>query len=268
MFRDAYHQLLSMNWPKFFGLVATTYFCVNLLFAFAYYACGSDGFIGLRIDTPFDHFSDCFFFSVQTLATIGYGRISPVTLLPNLLVAVEALVGLLGLALITGLFFVRFARPTARVVFSRNALIRNYEGENVLMIRLANERLNLIAEAQVMISLARNEILSDGERFRSLVDLKLRRQRTPMFSFTWTVMHVIDETSPLFGKTQEDLETIGAELIVALSGLDETFAQIIYSRHSYKPEHFLWNSKFVDMLFQKDGHMALDLTKIHEVNRA
>lgn len=263
--RDTYHQLLSTSWPRFFALVTLTYIVVNLLFAMAYFFCGEGSLEGLRNSSTLERFSDCFFFSVQTLATIGYGRISPASLLPNIFVAIEALVGLLGLALITGLFFSRFSRPTARVIFSKIAVIREMQGQSVLMFRMANERMNNIVEAHIDVALVKTECLADGEKFRNLVDLKLKRQRTPMFANTWTVIHPIDADSPLSGRSHKDLENLEAEIIVSLSGLDETFAQTIHARTTYRPNQIEWNSKFADMLFRVDGKIKVDLSKIHEL---
>ncbi|MEK7690869.1 MAG: ion channel, partial [Bdellovibrionota bacterium] len=152
LWRDGYFRLISLSWPRFIGVLVTGYFGANLFFALAYWSVGPTGFEGMRSDTSWVQFEDAFFFSVQTLATIGYGRISPVSLLPNILVTIEALLGLFGLALMTGLLFARFAKPTARVVFSRNAIIATMDGVPSLVFRVANLRKNQIVEAKISVS--------------------------------------------------------------------------------------------------------------------
>ncbi|MDB5039062.1 MAG: channel inward rectifier conserved region 2 domain protein [Bacteriovoracaceae bacterium] len=265
-FHDSYHELLSASWPKFLFLVLSTYFLVNLVFAILYFFCNPESFEGMRTTSREVHFSDCFFFSIQTLATIGYGRISPVQLLPNLIVSIEALVSLMGLALVTGLFFTRFSRPTARVIFSKNAVITKYDGKDVLMFRMANERLNHIVEAHVDVALAHIIVQPDGERFRNLTDLKLKRRKSPLFASTWTVMHFIEPDSPLYQKSKEDLEKCEAEILVSLSGLDETFAQTIHARYSYTADDLVWNKKFEDILVRDaNGQISVNLKKMHEL---
>lgn len=264
---DIYHILLSVSWPRFFILVAMTYLTINLFFAVLYFLCGPEALEGVRRVSMPQHFLDCFFFSVQTFATIGYGRISPVTLLPNLLVTFEALVGLLSVALMTGLFFVRFSKPTARVIFSTKALI-NKEGNGlVLMFRISNERLNQISEAHLNLVLVKNEISETGERYRKIYDLKLERNHSPIFALSWTVVHPIDKESPFYGKTLDDLKRDEIEILVTLTGTDETFSQSVNARFSYNVDDILWGAHFEDMVYRNpDGKIHIDLSKINSIS--
>jgi inward rectifier potassium channel len=200
------------------------------------------------------------------MATIGYGQMYPQTFYANLLVTIEVLLSMAALALATGLIFARFSRPTARVMFSRVAVVSPYDGVPTLMFRAANQRHNQILEAQVSVALLREEVTADGVRMRRFHDLVLARRRTPMFALTWTVMHPIDEQSPLHGATPETLLEQHAELVVGLTGIDETFAQTIHARHSYRPEEIVWNRRFADILgWTQDGRRSVDYSRFHEV---
>ncbi len=259
--RDAYHRLLTMSWPRFFALLVAAFLVVNGLFAAGYLAAAG-GIDGARPGSP----SDAFFFSVQTLATIGYGRMSPRSLAANLLVSVEAFSGMIGLAVTTGLVFARFARPTARVLFSRVAVVRPWEGVPSLMIRMANARGNQIAEARVKVTLLREDRTAEGETTRRFHDLRLVRSESPAFAMTWTVIHPIDASSPLFGETAESLRGRGADLTVSFVGIDDGLAQSVHARHAYAAEDLVWNAKLADILaFQADGTRVVDYRRFHVV---
>ncbi len=225
--RDPYHLLLTIPWPSFLGLIALSYLATNALFALAYLAGG-----GIENARP-GSFLDAFFFSVQTVAGIGYGEMYPRTAFANAVVTIEAMVGLVGVAVLTGLAFARFSRPTARVLFSRVAVITSYEGVPTLMFRAANQRRNQILEAQLRVYLMRDEISPEGQFMRRFYDLKLLRDRTPSFTLSWTAMHPIDQSSPLYGFTAESLIGARTSIIVSLSGIDQTVAQDIHDRHTY-----------------------------------
>ncbi|HLO51785.1 MAG TPA: ion channel [Kamptonema sp.] len=260
-FRDLYHWLQTLSWFGFFGLISLLYIISNALFALAYLAGGD-----CIANAQPGEFKDAFFFSVQTMATIGYGAMYPRTSYANIIVAVEALFGLLGVAMVTGLAFARFSRPTARVLFSRIAIITLQNGLPTLMYRTANQRYNQILEAQQRVTLVRDEITAEGQFMRRFYDLHLVRSRTPIFALTWTVMHVIDENSPLYGMTAEDLVTHQVELVVTMTGIDETVSQTIHARHSYVPEEILWNMRFVDILSKApDGKRSIDYNRFHDV---
>lgn len=259
--RDPYHLMLTMDWPSFIGVTVVFYVATNAVFALLYLA-GGDSIKNARPGS----FLDAFFFSVQTMATIGYGAMYPQTDYANLLVAIEALVGLLGVAMATGLMFARFSSPTARVLFSRVAVIAPHNGLPTLMLRVANERRNQILEAQIGISLLRNEVTAEGHFMRRFYDLKLVRSQTRIFALSWMVMHVIDENSPLYGETPESLAEMESDIIVTLTGIDETVSQTVHARHYYITEEILWNMRFVDIFSHKlDGRRVLDLTRFHEV---
>lgn len=260
---DLYHLFLSMRWRTMFLFVTLTYLMVNVLFGSAYFFAGPHALNGTRATEPWAHWIECFFFSVQTLATIGYGGVSPNSLFAHLLVTIEALVGLIGLALITGIVFSRFARPTARVRFSDFALITRIDGKPCLVFRMANTRLNQIAEAQVRVVLARYESTEEGTSYRELYDLRLERDRSPLFSMTWMIVHTIDKDSPLLGQSQESIRASDTEIITTMTGTDETFSQTVHSRFSYAADDLKWNVDFEDMISRDDdGYLSVRLEKI------
>lgn len=259
--RDPYHLMLTLPWSGFLALTVLGYVVTNALFALAYLA-GGDGIENARPG----NFLDAFFFSVQTMASIGYGAMYPRTAYTNVLVTIEALTGLMGLAMGTGLMFARFSRPTARVTFSQVAVITPYEGVPTLMFRAANQRRNQILEAQMRVGLGRDEVSVEGQSMRRVYDLNLIRSQNPLFSLSWTAMHRIDEQSPLYGVTPESLDEAEATLVVTLSGLDETVSQIIHARHTYASRDILWNMRFVDIISKtKDGNRFVDYSRFHDV---
>jgi len=258
---DLYHFLLTISWLQFIGLLASTYLLLNAMFALVYLSAG-DGIANARSGS----FVDAFFFSVQTTATIGYGSMYPKTAFTNAIVTIEAVVGLFWITLSTGLMFARFSRPTARVVFSRVAVVAPHHGVPTLMFRTANQRGNQILEAQVHLTLVRNMMTPEGEFMRRFYDMELERSQTPLFALTWLVLHPINDRSPLYGMTLENLTETEAELIVTLSGTDETFSQTIHTRHSYTASEILWNMRFVDILTRtSDGRRAVNYEHFHEV---
>jgi inward rectifier potassium channel len=259
--RDIYHLLLTMPVGVFIGVMAGAFLAVNLLFA-ALYHLDPHGLAGARPG----NFADDFFFSVQTLGTLGYGAIAPKSLYCNLLVTVEIFVGLFQLAIATGLMFARVSRPTARIMFSDVAVITALDGVPTLMFRAANRRRNRILEAEVSVSVVMEKVTVEGHRLRSFQDLKTIRARTPLFILSWQVMHRIDEESPLWGETPESLKAKSAEIVVIMRGLDETFASTIHARASYVPEEIVWNRRLKD-IFGRDaqGRRVIDFTHFHSV---
>jgi inward rectifier potassium channel len=259
--RDPYHLLLTVPWTGFLAIITLGYVATNALFALAYLLAG-DGIANAQPGS----FPDAFFFSVQTLASIGYGAMYPKTLYTNIIVSIEAMVGLMGIAVMTGLVFARFSRPTARVLFSQVAVIAPHEGVPTLAFRAANQRRNQILEAQLRVYLMRDEITSEGHFIRRIHDLKLLRHQTPSFSLTWLVMHPIDEHSPLFGMTAESLIDTKTMLVASLSGIDETVAQNVQARYTYYASDILWNTRFVDVISHtSDGHRYIDYNRFHDV---
>ncbi len=259
--RDPYHLLLTIPWWGFLLLMVFSYLGLNGLFALAYLA-GGDCIANAKPGS----FWDAFFFSVQTLATIGYGAMAPITTYANIIVAIEALVSILGIALMTGLAFARFSQPTAKVIFSSVAVITPYQGIPTLMFRTANQRQNQILEAKLRVYFMRDEISAEGDFMRRLYELKLLRHRTPAFILTWTAMHPIDETSPLYGQTWSSLGRLKGMIIVSLTGIDETVAQAIHARQVYGANEILWQKQFVDIVSHtREGHRYIDFAHFHDV---
>ncbi len=258
---DVYHWLLTTSWPVFAAIGAGAYLALNTLFALLYLIDPG----GIDHARP-GSFVDAFFFSVETIGTIGYGVLSPKGVYANLVMTAENFLGLSFVAVATGVIFARVSRPTARVVFSRNALITRYDGQNVLMLRAANERANQILEAEVTLNITKQRRTAEGQMMRRFEDLKVARARSPLFALTWAIMHVIDETSPLYGETLESMEAEGLQIIVVLSGVDETFAQRIHARYAYLPEDIVWDKRFADViLYDEDGRRIIDYGRFHDV---
>jgi inward rectifier potassium channel len=257
---DLYHEMNTISWGRFLAIAVAVYLGANVLFACLYLL--QPGAIGQA--KPGD-FGDAFFFSVQTMATIGYGKLTPDTVYANLLVTVQTVFAMLLLALTTGMMFARFSRPTARVLFSRSAIIGRYNGAPVLSFRMANERKNQILQAEVTVSVLRTEPLLEGGTMRRFYEMKLLRSRTPIFALTFQVLHPIDEDSPLFGMTAEDLAAEEAEFVVLVTGIDATVAQTIHARYSYSHEDLLWQHRFADIFgYTESGEAALDMRRFHE----
>ena len=261
---DAYHRVLTMPLWGLLLLLAAVFLTANAAFALLYMV-QPDSINGARPHA----FVDAFFFSIQTMGTVGYGVMTPKTLYANLLVTAETFCNLVIAALSTGLIFTRVSRPTARVMFSRVAVVTNYEGVPTLMFRAANQRGNQILEAEVTVSLAKQVTTIEGHSMRQFQELKVARSRSPLFVLSWLIMHRLDETSPLYGCTSRSLKESGSEIIVALSGVDDTFAQRIHARHSYLPGEIVWGKQFEDMLsFDQDGRRVVDYNRFHNVKAA
>lgn len=259
--RDPYHFLLTIPWIGYFFVILIFYLVIDAIFALLY-LIGGDCIQNARPGS----FTDAFFFSVQTLATIGYGSMSPKTLYANWIVTIEAMVGLVGVSVLTGLAFARFARPTARVLFSRVAVIAPNDGVPTLIFRAANKRRNTILEAQMGVYFMRDEVSAHGDYIRRIYDLKLVRNQTPNFALTWLVMHPIDESSPLYGVTEESLIQTNATIVISLSGIDETVIQVVHARHSYAPHEIMWNHRFVNIITHvSDKYRYLDYNQFHDV---
>ena len=259
--RDPYHLLLTLPWSGFLAFIVLSYVAINSLFAL-FYLVGGDCIVNAQPGS----FLDKFFFSVQTLASIGYGAMYPKTLYANVVVTIESMIGLLGIAVLTGLAFARFSRPTARVMFSRVAVIAPEDGVPALFFRTANQRRNQILEAQLRVYLMRDEIRTDGQFMRRIHDLRLQRDQSPGFMLSWLATHLIDEASPLYGITPESLIESNATIVIALSGIDETVAQVVHARHTYAASDIVWNSQFVDIIrHTANGHRYIDYNYFHEI---
>ena len=258
---DIYHQIMALPLLGVIALMGATFVAINLVFA-GLYLLTPGGVANLRAGD----FWNAFFFSAQTFGTIGYGYMFPRTAAANLIMALETFVGLVYVALATGLVFARVSRPTARVSFSSQVVIHAFDGAPTLMFRAANRRANLILEAEVMVSLARDVTTVEGLQIRRFEELKIRRPRTPLFAYSWTVMHPIDESSPLWGVDQDQLAREKAEILVILSGVDDRYAQRVHARHSYSSGEITWNKRFADILsIEPGGQRVVDYTRFHDV---
>jgi inward rectifier potassium channel len=263
LFEDVYHKVLTTSWRRFFAYVAFGWVGINFLFALLYVA--QPGCIANA--APGD-IEDSFYFSVQTLATIGYGSMSPATRYGHLVVVLEALTGTLGVALVTGATFAKFARPTARVLFSAKAVVNVRDGVPHLVFRLANWRNNMVVAGQLSVVLLVLEKTAEGDTIRKPVELPLVRDRTALFALTWVPMHRIDRASPFWGGEAaiERLRAVGAELYLSFTGLDETLGQQIHARYSYRLEDIVLNARFVDVLtIEPSGRRTIDYAGFHDV---
>jgi inward rectifier potassium channel len=257
---DAYHLLLTMAWRWFFGIQAVAYILFNAVFALLYLVVP-----GSIANAKPGSFTDAFFFSVQTMATIGFGVMAPATLYANVMVTIEALLGMASVAVAAGLIFARFSQPTARVLFSQVVVVTPYNGVPTLMFRCANERRNQIFEAQVHVDFARQETSAEGMELRRSYELSLARDRNPQFSLSWTVMHPIDAASPLYGIDPDLLAAQEASIVVTLTGIDETISQRVFARTAYRADEILWGRKFVDILSEtEDGLTLVDYRRFHD----
>jgi len=259
---DLYHTVLTSSWWLFFLIVAVAFLSANALFGIAYML--QPGSIS---NSRPGSFEDAFFFSVQTMATIGYGGMAPATLFGHVMVTFEAIVAMLGVALVTGITFSKFAKPTARVLFSDKVVIGPRNGIPHLMFRMANWRRNNILEATLHVILLVEETTDEGQVMRRPVDLPLIRDRNPLFGLTWTAMHKIDENSPFFGPDALDrLRARKAQIFLSLMGTDETFSQTVHSRRAYDLSDIVIGAHFADVIsFLEDGTRVIDLRLFHEV---
>ncbi|HXB22109.1 MAG TPA: ion channel [Candidatus Solibacter sp.] len=259
-----YHGLLSMPTPAFFALVVAVYLVLNMAFAVAYLSCGPGALQGISVPGSL---WQAFFFSVHTFATIGYGNVVPAGMPANLVVTLESIVGLLCFALATGLVYARFARPTAHIIYSEKAIIAPYRGITAFEFRIINGRQNQLINLEATIMFTRFED-KNGILQRQYYRLPLERPGVTFFPLAWTLVHPINESSPLFGWDQKALLQSHAEFLILLAGTDEVFAQVVHSRSSYAAEEVLWGFKFATLFQDGDGVPTIDMRKFHAVERA
>ncbi|MFZ6771301.1 ion channel [Undibacterium sp. SXout7W] len=240
--QDIYYYSMTSSWPVFFAAVAIVFVLFNVLFA-GLYSLGDHPIGNL---TP-DNFLGIFFFSVETLATVGYGDMHPQTVYGHSIATIEIFVGMASVALITGVMFARFSRPRSSIIFADHPVSHVSEGRRVLLIRMANARMNIISEASAKLRLMKNEVSPTMGSFRKIVDMKLEREQHPIFVLGWTVIHVIDADSPLYGHTPESLKAMQAALILSVEGVDDTTSQTQRARHYYPCNLIRWNHRYVDI---------------------
>lgn len=262
---NGYHALLTMTWPRFLGMVAASYVAMNALFGAAYLLCGPSALNGQSEAELGGRFARAFFFSVDTFATIGYGNVYPVGQVANMLVTVESLIGLLFVALLTGLVFARFARPTAALMFSDVAVVAPYQGITAFEFRIANARSNQLMELEATVLYSRLHGVS-----RKYYQLKLERTKVVFFPLSWTIVHPIDESSPLWGLSHAELLEQDAEFDILMSGIDETFSQTVHARSSYKPEEIVFGSRFANIYnpVAADGTISIDVSRLSAIEDA
>lgn len=265
---NTYHILISMSWKAFLGLLLLLYFLSNIIFGSFYVLLGADS-LADSSGAPMENLLlRGFFFSVQTFATIGYGTIHPVGVVTNLLVTFESYYSMIMTALITGIVFARFSRPTARVFFSRTAVVAPYQDGRALMFRLVNGRSSQLIEVEAKVSFTRF-VEADGKVTRQFDPLELERDKVDFFPLAWTVVHPINEESPLHGLTLEDLKKGNAEILILLSATDETFASVVHTRSSYKPEEIIFDYKFVSIYNEtREGErLSIDIRKLSKIEK-
>lgn len=257
-----FHSLVSMPWPRFLGLILVGYFIINTFFASIYMLIGVEHLTGIKnAGTTFDEFMEAFFFSAQTITTLGYGRVAPVGLMANIVAATESMLGLLTFALATGMLYGRFSKPKATVKYSHHGVIAPYKDINGFMFRVVNVKENQLLEVEVKVSLSLRRENSD---LRDFFSLELERSKVVFLPSVWTIVHPISAKSPLYSFTPKDLENKDAEFIVTLKAFDESFSQTVYSRTSYKSSEIKWGQKFVYLVTYEKDKIAIDVERLDE----
>jgi inward rectifier potassium channel len=258
---DLYHRAMTVHWPVFFGSAAVLFVTLNAVFGFLYWL-GHEPIANAEGNGPLAYF----YFSIETLATVGYGDMHPQTDYGHLIATVEIFTGMSFLAVMTGLIFARFSRPRARFVFASTAVISRHEGRQALMIRTANARHNTISRANARLWLIRAERSKEGDQLRRFYELKLDRSEHPMFVLSWMLFHIIDKESPLHEATASDLEEGDALLVLNVGGLDDSSAQQLYARHVYSWRDIRWQHRYKDITsVSPQGRFLLDYTKFNDV---
>lgn len=258
-FADLYHFILDLGWGWFLALIVGGYVSANLVFA-ALYTAIPDSIAGST------GFWDNFFFSVQTWATIGYGQMTPKGPLANAVVVVESMTGIFGVAMLTGLLFSKFSRPSSRILFAEKAVINHRDGKRVFLFRAANERGSFVVEADARVTLLRDEVTREGDRMRRLLDLPLVRAKTPFFVLSWTVMHEIDASSPLFGMDAASFLASDSRIAVSLMGYDSTVGQTAHANHVYQASDVMFDYRYIDAThIDAQKRTVLDYAKFHQV---
>jgi inward rectifier potassium channel len=258
-----YLFLVSLSWPAFTALVLAAFVAANLLFAGVYVAVGIAHLKGADSATPFRAFLDAFFFSTHTLTTVGYGSIYPSGIAANTVAAIEALIGLMGFAIATGIMFGRFSRPSARIGFSEHMLVAPYGDGYSLQFRMVNRRSNNLLDVSTRMTFITVEMAPDGKLQRNFKQLELERDQIFFFPLTWTVVHPITPSSPLAGKTAEELAALQGEVLIAVKAFDETFGQTVNARWSYRHDEFVWGARFTQAFdVDPDGSLRLEVNRV------
>lgn len=264
-----YIHLVTQSWPTFLASVAGSYLLVNATFAAIFVALGPDALHSTEKDMGLGLFGRAFFFSVQTLTTVGYGSLYPVGFASNLVASAVAATGLIGFALATGLVFARFSRPTSKLVFSRSMVVAPHASAGQsLQFRIANQRSNVLTEVEARMMLITVDRSPEGDLKRNFRNLDLELTQINFLALTWTVVHPIRETSPLFGRTREDLQTQQAEILILMKGYDDSFSQVVHTRYSYRWDEIEWSARFAPAFATApEGHLVLHVGKVGDIAR-
>jgi inward rectifier potassium channel len=260
-----FHSLISMSWSHFFGLIIIGYFTVNLIFATIYTCIGVEYLTGINGLSDFDTFLEAFFFSAQTITTLGYGRVAPIGTLANSVAAIESMLGLLSFALATGMLYGRFSKPSVKIKYSTHAVVAPYQDINAFMFRVVNPHNNQLLEVEVTITLS---FKRDGSELRDFHLLDLERSKVVFFPYMWTIVHPINNSSPLYALNESEVLVKDAEFIVMIKAFDESFSQIVYSRSSYKAFELKWGEKFSYQVKRNEDGIGIDVARIDETEKA
>jgi inward rectifier potassium channel len=260
-----FHSLISMPWLHFFGLTIIGYFMVNLLFASIYTWVGVEYLTGIEGFSDFDQFMEAFFFSAQTVTTLGYGRVAPMGTLANSVAAIESMLGLLFFALATGMLYGRFSKPSGKIKYSTHAVIAPYKNINAFMFRVVNPQRNQLLEVEVTVTLSMKR---ENSELRDFFLLNLERAKVVFFPYLWTIVHPIDHSSPLYNLDEAQVLEKDAEFILMIKAFDESFSQIVYSRSSYRTSELKWGEKFLYVIKQEGDGITVDVGRIDETEKA
>jgi inward rectifier potassium channel len=264
----AYIHLVRISWPRFLCFVTVTYLVVNMIFAGVFLLLGPDALHVTERGLGLGEFGRAFFFSVQTLTTVGYGSVYPAGVAASLVAGFEAAVGLMGFALATGLLFARFSRPSSKLVFSDTMVVAPYGEGTSLQFRVANQRSNVLMEVEARMMLTTVERAPDGTLKRNFRNLSLELNQINFLALTWTVVHAINPSSPLYGKTREDLKEEQAEVLILVKGFDDSFSQVVHTRYSYRWDEIRWSERFAPAFSTApEGHIILHVGKVGQTVR-
>lgn len=262
-FRDLYHHLINVGWTRFFAYIFVGYILTNLIFAFAYWSIGTES-IGIESKNTLHDLIQCFYFSTQTFTTVGYGTLSPKGNLTSIIASVEAFIGLLAFAFATGLFYGRFSKPTPSILFSNKILLRPFEKDRAIMFRIMNEHTNTLIDIKTKVILVLKTDNEDGSYGISSYQATLERSSISFLSLTWTIVIKIDEDSPLYHKTDEEIKATEGELLIHMSYFDDTFSQDLHQQKSYLLKNLCLNEKFVKAYgANQEGQNVLDYNKLN-----
>lgn len=258
---DVFHSLINMSWTKFLGIILLGYAIVNFIFACLYWVIGKNSLVGIESQDNLTWFADAYFFSAQTLTTVGYGRISPVGFMSSTISSIESLLGLMGFAVFTGLIYVRFAKPHFKLIYSHVALIAPYREITAFMLQVANPKMNELIEIEAMMIVS---MFDKKQNKRIYSTVSLERDKIMFLTFSWTIVHPIDENSPLVGLKEEDMPEADPEFMVIIKAFDETRSQHIFWRTSYKYHEIVWGAKFLplSLTINKKGESLYDISKL------